>query len=246
MISKSDVKYIQSLAHKKFRDEAGEFVVEGVKMVDEWISEKPEAIRKIYALKSWIGERKSVISQIPSITEMEEFELEKISGLATPNQVVAIVQKPQSIYSDIDKSKTILALDDIQDPGNLGTIIRTCDWFGIQDIICSNHTVDVFNPKVVQSSMGSVLRVHVHYKDLPTFLKEQKGIEVYAAALNGISITKIELKQPCILVIGNESKGIGEDLTPFITQAIAIPKTGRAESLNAAVAASILISRLML
>jgi TrmH family RNA methyltransferase len=243
MISKSDVKYIQSLSHKKFRDEAGEFVVEGVKMLDELMENMPGSIQRIFATTDWI-QRHNKKGAIPvSLHEVEEFELKKISSLSTPNDVLAVVKKPIFAATEIDYTGLVLVLDGIQDPGNLGTIVRTCDWFGVSDLVCSMHTADVFNPKVVQASMGSIMRVRTHYMDLISFFKANTFKTVYAAVMDGININTIKLTKPSILVIGNESKGVGAELTPFITTKITIPRSGMAESLNAAVAASILVSR---
>lgn len=136
-------------------------------------------------------------------------------------------------------------LEDIQDPGNLGTIIRLADWFGIKNIVCSNATVDVYNPKVVQATMGSMLRVRLTYTDLYEFLKQHGDVRVYGAVLDGIDVTKMEKLREGIIVIGNESKGIGDKVLPFINARITIPKKGEAESLNAAVATGIILSHLV-
>jgi TrmH family RNA methyltransferase len=138
-----------------------------------------------------------------------------------------------------------LVLDQIQDPGNLGTIIRTCDWFGIQNIVCSSDTVDAYNPKTVQSAKGSLLRMNILYADLVTHLSSNKGVPVFAAALEGVSIHEINVQAPAIIVIGNEANGISKKVMAFATHKITIPKIGKAESLNAGIATAIILSNII-
>jgi TrmH family RNA methyltransferase len=242
-MTKSDVKYIQSLAHKKQREEEGLFVVEGVKMVDELLLNFPDRIVRIFASESWINDRKKIIKKYNSIDCIELDALDKISFLQTPNEVLALVSMPATeITPSISKGVT-LVLDQIQDPGNLGTIIRTADWFGVKQIICSNDTSDAFAPKVVQATMGSLMRLNIFYLDVGSFLKTLDGISIYTAELNGESVYEAEFKQPMILVIGNESRGVSENISRFANKKITIPKVGNAESLNASVAAGIILSQ---
>jgi TrmH family RNA methyltransferase len=241
LISKSDVKYIQSLAHKKFREEEGVFVIEGVKMVGELIAEFPEKIVQLYATQQWSDENKQGMSQGIPVTIVDEKELLRISQLNTPNQVVATVKIPLQ-KMDLALTGLTLVLDQIQDPGNLGTIIRTCDWFGVQNIICSLDTVDAYNPKTVQSAKGSLLRINIQYLDLCSYLISKKGTPVYAAVLEGKSIHDVHLKESAILVIGNEAKGISKEVMSLTSHAITIPSRGKAESLNAAIATAIILS----
>lgn len=243
MLSKTIVKYIQSLSHKKVRDEEGVFIAEGPKVVAEFLSSNLLKCKNIYALKSWIDEQQTDFKNIPD-EEISDIELGKISLLKTPNKVLAVFYKKQQPSVEI-QNKISLMLDDIQDPGNLGTIIRTADWFGVKNIICSNDCVDCYNPKVVQASMGSLARVNIIYQDLPEFINKNKNIKVYAAALNGKNIFSYEKIKQGIILIGNESKGISEDLIDQATEKITIPKQGRAESLNAAVACGIILSHLV-
>lgn len=248
MLSKTQVKYIQSLSHKKFRDEEGVFIAEGPKIVAEILKEKPSAVRYIYAVKNWHETNENLVKNIgtESLNEVSEKELEKISSLNTPNQVFAIIKK-LPVQQNIDcKIQLVIALDEIQDPGNLGTIIRIADWFGIKHIICSKNCADVYNSKVVQSTMGSIIRVNVMYTDLEDFLNKQKGIEIMAAALEGIPVQKIKEGKNGVLLIGNESKGISKELLSFASTKITIPQIGKAESLNAAVATGIILSHLKL
>lgn len=242
MIAKAEVKYIQSLAHKKFREEEGLFVVEGVKMVKELIAEQPAAIKKIYALDSWSVQFSSDLPPGIDLQLLEGFELSKISSLQSPNEVLALVQIPQPPISDFVPKGITLVLDQVQDPGNLGTIIRSCDWFGVENIICSTDTVDAYNPKVVQSAKGSLLRPTIYYTSLETFLSTLPAIPVYAAVLEGESIGQAVFETPCLLLIGNESQGLSSAIRAFATKNITIPRKGKAESLNAAVATAVILS----
>ena len=242
MITKSDVKYIQSLAHKKFREEEGVFVIEGTKMVGELIQEFPDKIVHLYATQQWVDEvvREKILDS--KISVIDEMTLGKISQLKSPNQVIAVVKIPTHQSKDNSTSKLTLVLDQIQDPGNLGTIIRTCDWFGVQSIVCSLDTVDAYNPKTVQSAKGSLLRMNIQYADLITYLSSKKGVAIYAAALNGNSIYEIEVKEPSIIIVGNEASGISKEVMVLANQTITIPKIGKAESLNAGIATAIILS----
>lgn len=239
MISKNEVKYIQSLYHKKNREATGLFIAEGVKLVNELLAAKENTITKIYAVREW--ENSSAFVNVIIIGQQE---LEKVSSLATPNQVLAIVKQQRPAHEPLLKNNITLVLDGIQDPGNLGTIIRIADWFGITQIVASEDTVDIYNHKVIQSTMGSIIRVNIWYQPLEIFLKVAP-VKVYGALLNGKSIYGTNKLQEGILVIGNESKGIREKLLPYIQQAITIPSKGSAESLNAAVATGILLSHLL-
>ena len=242
MVTKSAVKYIQSLQHKKFRDAYGRFVAEGPKLVDELLELDAFPCEMVYATKDW-KQPPGINSQI-KVEVIENFELEKISGLSQPNQVVAIFEK-KTIHPDPKKSAGwIIALENIQDPGNLGTIIRIADWFGIDHIICSHGTADVYNPKVVQSTMASLARVHISYHDLAEILPALNR-PIIAATLGGSSLDEFQIKENGVLLIGNESKGISEDLQKIANHNITIPRRGKAESLNAAVATGILLYGLM-
>jgi TrmH family RNA methyltransferase len=242
LITKSDVKYIQSLAHKKFREEEGVFVIEGTKMVGELIQEFPDKIVHLYATQQWVDEvvREKILDS--KISVIDEMTLGKISQLKSPNQVIAVVKIPTHQSKDNSTSKLTVVLDQIQDPGNLGTIIRTCDWFGVQSIVCSLDTVDAYNPKTVQSAKGSLLRMNIQYADLITYLSSKKGVAIYAAALNGNSIYEIEVKEPSIIIVGNEASGISKEVMVLANQTITIPKIGKAESLNAGIATAIILS----
>jgi TrmH family RNA methyltransferase len=241
MLSKKEIKDIQSLSHKKARVESGLFVAEGPKIVAELMQLAPKQIQKLYALQSWINNAGS-INNIP-LEAINETELERISQLQTPNQVVAVLRQFQA--KEPDASKTFcLYLDTIQDPGNLGTIIRIADWFGVKNIVCSKQCADLYNSKVVQSTMASIARVNVYYDEDENWLSKQK-VDIFAATLNGNPINEIDKVQNGVLIIGNESKGISDAVLGFATKQITIPKKGEAESLNAAVATGIILSWLI-
>lgn len=239
MLSRNEAKYIQSLYHKKTRDEEDVFIAEGVKTINEILS-SDLTIKKIYALKDWIDVNKN----IKDVIEITDDELKRISNFETPNKVLAIVNKKAACTIPSLQNQITLMLDGIQDPGNLGTIIRTADWFGVKNIIASNDTANVYNSKVVQSTMGSFLRVNIFYTDLIEFLSNNK-IDVYGAMLNGENINSLYEITEGIVLIGNEGKGIRNDLHHFITTKITITKFGEAESLNAAVATGIILWQLV-
>jgi RNA methyltransferase, TrmH family len=240
MLSKKEIKDIQSLSHKKFRDELNLFVAEGPKIIGELLELVPQQIQKLYAVKEWVEDNQSVTRSIPAI-EIDETELKRVSHLQTPNQVVAVIRKFP--FSKPGATSFTLYLDTIQDPGNFGTIVRIADWFGIKNIVCSPGCADLYNPKVVQSTMASISRVNVFYDEKEEWLKEQTGI-VFAATLDGSSLYKHPTTEKGILIIGNESKGIREEILQHATERITIPKKGEAESLNAAVATGIILSHL--
>jgi TrmH family RNA methyltransferase len=243
MLGKSKTKYIQSLGQKKARDEEGLFIAEGPRIIAELLAENRTPVREIYALQSWTDEHASKTNGI-AITVITEDELGRISQLSTPNQILALVEKgAEPILRPI--SKVTLVLDGIQDPGNLGTIIRIADWFGIDQIICSPDCADQYNPKVVQATMGSIARVQLQYTDLVSWLSPYKNIPVYAAALNGKDIAAVPVMKEGVIIIGNESKGIRPQVMELATERITIPKKGKAESLNAAVATGIILSKLV-
>lgn len=246
MLSKNQQKLVNSLRLLKFRQEEGLFIAEGVKLVNELLKSNFQ-IRQIYATPEWIKAGHIPANRyLVEIVEVSQAELEKISALGTPNQVLAIAYVPAKISIPDITGEWVLLLDQIRDPGNLGTIIRTADWFGINRIVAANNSVDVWNPKVVQASMGSVFRMPVHYVEAAEFLSAYSGkIPVYGTLLEGEPLGKLPLNPGGIVVVGNESHGISDKIIPFITRRITIPaamegKDGRAESLNASIAAAII------
>jgi len=244
MITKNQVKYIQSLGQKKSRDIENRFIAEGPKLVNELLIAENCRIVQLLALKDWMDENPNAGNNT-EVIEISDSELEKISQLTTPNQVLAVIEKIQWKYDPEIKGNVSLALDTIQDPGNMGTIIRLADWFGIKNIFCSTDCADVYSPKVVQSSMGSISRVRVEYTDILSWLTENNDVHIYAAVLNGRDITKMEKISEGIIVIGNESKGVNIEMLRLANVQITIPGKGKAESLNAAVATGIILSHLI-
>ncbi len=248
MLSKNQIKYISSLKQKKFRKIHNEFIAEGPKIVNELI-ENNFPVKSIYALRSYLenNERLLKTSGI-HLNEINNKELERISTLTTPNGVLAVINIPEFHKSDIDFSKDIcLVLENIQDPGNMGAIIRTADWFGVNTIICSEDTVDVYNPKVIQATMGSFARIKVIYHDLEKFLLAVPGnIPVYGASLHGMNIYKTDLTTNGLIITGNESKGISQRIQKYIKQNIKIPDYSlndkKAESLNASIATALILA----
>lgn len=241
-LSKSEIKIIQSLktAHGRKKHEA--FLVEGPKLVEELITTSLE-IKYLLATQDWSDSHTGFFSKTNTI---KQSELDRFSLFSNANQVIAVVGYPNEKDFKLDTDKYILVLDTIQDPGNLGTMIRTADWFGIHQLICSKETADLFNPKVVQSSMGSVFRVNVQYKDLLDLIKQYPKTPVYGTLLEGTEIHKLKFSGKGFIIIGNESKGMSENLKKLINQAVYIPRASNSmtESLNAAVACGILLSHL--
>ncbi|MBK6634681.1 MAG: RNA methyltransferase [Chitinophagaceae bacterium] len=243
MLSKTHTKYIQSLAHKKFRDEHGLFIAEGPKVVMDLLNSRKFLCKEVFALEAWISEHRKVLSAFPGIAiePVKDFELSKISSLSTANAVLAVFEKREHPVHIETRGRITLALDTIQDPGNLGTIIRIADWFGVENIVCSTGCTDMYNAKVVQSSMGSLGRVNVMYTDLVAWLNENSQVKIYAATLEGKDVKTVSLTEG-ILVIGNEANGVSVEVMKLVSEKITIPGTGKAESLNAAVAAGIILS----
>jgi TrmH family RNA methyltransferase len=225
------------LSDKKVRLETGCFIAEGVKLVGEMIA-AGYPLKAVYALDSWESPDTTL-----EVTRIEAFELEKMSMLQTPNQVLAVAMMPQKKEALELAGPLTIVLDGIQDPGNMGTIIRTADWFGITQIVASEDTVDVYNPKVIGATMGSFMRVTVTYKNLADWMPTVK-LPVYGALLEGENVFTIKTPQKGLLVIGSEGKGIRENILDLITHPVTIPKTGGAESLNAGIAAGIIVAQL--
>jgi TrmH family RNA methyltransferase len=243
MLSKSQISLLSSLQHKKFRREHGLFMVEGYKSVTEFINSAYQ-VDTVYHTPA-ISPKLLNLSRKINFQEISLNEVQKISSLKTPQEVIGLVKIPiwpVLNYKALEK-KFSLVLDSVQDPGNMGTIIRTADWFGIQDIICSEDTVDVYNPKVVQATMGSLARVNVHYADLVSVLPQIK-LPIFGAMLNGQNMYNTNFGTEGLLVMGNEGNGISAPVEKLITSAVTIPRAGNAESLNVAIATAILCSEI--
>jgi TrmH family RNA methyltransferase len=239
-LSKNKIKYIRSLESKKGRREDNLFLAEGPKIVEELLGRFECPF--LAATPEWIGSH----GDIPAaeVTEVSRDDLAKASLLKAPQHVLALFRQPEyQTDATVPGRSLCLALDDVQDPGNLGTIIRIADWFGIEDIFCSHGTVDVYNPKVVQATMGAVARVRVHYVDLPSFIGSLSGVPVYGTFLDGKDMYAGELSSNGLIVMGNEGKGIGSDTERLISDKLYIPnypaERETSESLNVAVATAI-------
>ena len=237
MLSKNQQKIIQKLQQKKYRNELGLFVVEGKKGILEFV-QAGFKVEAIFAT-SLFSEQ---LNKFP-LTLISKEELSKISTLKNPDEGVAIFHQPK--HKGILQEGIILALDNIQDPGNLGTLIRLCDWFGIETLLCSEQTVDCYNPKVVQASMGSLSRMEVHYLPLEGFLATC-ALPVYVATLEGENLYTTTFPEDCVIVLGNEANGVSPEVVALADGAITIPRFGRrqqAESLNVAMAGAIIVSQ---
>lgn len=244
MLSKQTIKDIQTLGQKKFRQQERLFIAEGPKLVKELLEADPPMVKEVFAVIEWITANEKMTGKT-MVTEITETELERISQLTTANKVLAIVRQFDEDIEIKTKGKITLVLDAIQDPGNLGTIIRTADWFGINQIVCSHDTAEVYNPKVVQATMGSIARVKIIYRDLQEWLAEQKEIMIYATTLDGQDVSAVKKIKEGIIIFGNESKGISPDLLELATVILTIPRKGKAESLNAAVAVGVVLGFLI-
>ncbi|HEY4619019.1 MAG TPA: RNA methyltransferase [Flavobacterium sp.] len=236
MVSKNQIKLISSLQQKKYRIANQLFFAEGVKVVLELLESNFE-LEHLYTTEN---DFEDVL--FAKKTLVHETDLKKISALATPNTCLAVFKMPRE--KEIKKSGLIIALDSIRDPGNLGTILRLCDWFGVEQLLCSKETVDIYNPKVVQATMGSIARVNVNYVDLNAFISDTQ-LPVFGTFMDGLNIYKTNLPQEGIIIMGNEANGISEDLEKMIKNRLSIPRFGevqKTESLNVATATAIILS----
>jgi len=246
---------LRSLQHKKYRDQHGLFLVEGDKMVGELFSQmhpKRFKVLEIYATPEWInGNQLKLPATDTKVVEATRAEIQKISSLVSPQPVLALVGKPESTLDFKELQHTpVLAFESIRDPGNLGTIIRTADWFGLKHIICTPDSTDVFNPKVVQSTMGAIVRVWVHYHDLDALLESPAMQEkaVYGTFLDGDNIYEASLSAAPLILFGNESHGLSNKYDPMIHQRLSIPSFSRlgkgSESLNVASSVAVVCSEI--
>ena len=254
-ISKAQIKLIRSLQHKKYRDESGLFVAEGEKCIEE--------LRKAFELELMVRNQESGVRNQESGVRSQDnclvasqTEIEQMSGLRTPQGVIAVFRKPEAQQiadCKLQNSNLTLALDGIQDPGNLGTIIRTCDWFGVKEILCSLDTADCYNPKVVQATMGGLARVRIRYVDLVEWLEgvrsQESGVRIYGTLLEGRNMYEegaIPTKEGGVIIMGNEGNGISAEVRKYITHPLRIPAYKEAsdtiESLNVAIATAIVLA----
>ena len=239
MLSKNQVKLIQKLHHKKYRNDLNLFIVEGKKSINEFLQAgyTPQLLIATEAFTTNVPQH--------LFTPVTKDELRKVSALQNPDEGLAVFQQPK--HKGILQEGVIVALDNVQDPGNLGTIIRLCDWFGVETLLCNTQTVDCYNPKVVQASMGSLTRVAVHYLDLAAFLTTT-ALPVYTMDLKGENLYTATFPKDCILILGNEANGISSEVRALSNEVITIPrfsKHQRTESLNVAMAGAIILSEVI-
>ena len=239
MLSKNQVKLIQKLHQKKYRNELNLFIVEGKKSINEFLQAgyTPQLLIATEAFTTSVPQH--------LITPVSKGGLRKVSTLQNPDEGLAVFEQPK--HKGILQEGVIVALDNVQDPGNLGTIIRLCDWFGVETLLCNTQTVDCYNPKVVQASMGSLTRVAVHYLDLAAFLTTT-ALPVYTMDLEGENLYTATFPKDCILILGNEANGISTEVRALSNEVITIPRFSqhqRTESLNVAMAGAIILSEVM-
>lgn len=255
MISSSKSKLIRSLRQKKFRDQHRMFLIEGEKMVMELLSEGPETrfhIREIFATPEWLNHHKSLLRKSGTeLNEASQAEIDKVSALVTAQPVLAAVSMPENFFNIEELiNKPVLAFESIRDPGNLGTIIRTADWFGIRHVVCTPDSTDLYNPKVLQSTMGAYARVAVHYQNLESLLLERamQSKKVYGTYLEGTSIYDSSLEPDPLILFGNESHGLSSGISNYIPNRITIPSFSvdgsGSESLNVASSVAVVCSEL--
>ena len=241
MLSKAKIKFVKSLQIKKYRKQEQCFIVEGVKSVQELLASDFEVVMLV-ATNAFLA-----VNQLPKsaeIIEATDKELASLGEFQSNDSVLAVARIKGPIHLDLEPNEFALVLDDIRDPGNLGTIIRTADWFGISKIIASEETADFYNPKVIASTMGSFTRCRILYTDLAAYLESKRGTRMFGAVLDGRDVHTVSFGSGGLIVIGNESRGISNELAGFITDRITIPKYGKAESLNAAMATGIICDNL--
>ncbi|MGS4346605.1 TrmH family RNA methyltransferase [Myroides odoratus] len=236
MVTKNQIKRIKSLHQKKYRKEYQLFIAEGVKVIQELL-QSSFVLEHLYVTDAF-----DFSVSDDRVTQVSADDLKKMSALTTTPNCLAVFHCMK--YQPVDFSDWVVALDDIRDPGNLGTIIRLCDWFGIRHLVCSTETVDVYNPKVIQATMGSVSRVNIEYTDLPALLQRVE-VPIYGTFLGGENIYEMDKIQPGVIVMGNEANGISREIEQLVSRKITIPRFGdlqQTESLNVAMATSIVLS----
>ncbi|MFM2226273.1 MAG: hypothetical protein RJA07_2475 [Bacteroidota bacterium] len=241
-ISKNQISFLKSLTDKKFRLKYESFVAEGNKICEEVLNSNWE-IEQVYATIFFI-ERYNFKYDKSKIHIVTKNEIERISNLFSPTEVIVIAKIPTPTLPQFDTTKWSLALDGIQDPGNFGTIIRTADWFGISEIFASHDCADFYNSKTIQATMGSFLRVKVHYCNLNELIQQNHFKTIAGAVMNGKNIFTETISTSGLMILGNEGRGISETILPLINQPLTIPSKGNAESLNVAVAAGIICSQI--
>lgn len=243
MLTKNKIKFVKSLHLKKYRKKEQSFIAEGAKTVLELLHSHYH-VTTLICTPVFFHEYKNIVNKGKyEIIEASEKELSEIGTFATNNAAIAIVQTQENKFLGADQGELVLALDDVRDPGNLGTIIRIADWYNIKKIICSETTAELYNPKVINASMGSFTRVNLYYTDMEDYLKSCK-VKIMGAYLEGEDIHTLSGRQEGIILMGNEAKGISPVLEKFVTQKIHIPRYGKAESLNVAIATAVICDNL--
>lgn len=250
MLSNSRLRFVRSLLQKKFREQERRFLVEGPKLVQELLNTMAFKVEAVYATREWRWPENLDSGLVQVVTDDQ---LCRMSGMESPNKVLAVCEMPDTAGKSMPSQTGLtLLLDQVSDPGNLGTIIRTADWFGINQVVCSLDSAELFNPKVIQATMGSVFRMNVTYTSLIDLLvrnTEMKGAPVYAAVLGGEDVFQADLQSDAWLLMGNESRGVSPMLLPFVTKAVSIPSfskgASKAESLNVAVATGVLCAEIL-
>ena len=243
MLSKNQIKKLRSLQRKKERKNTGLYVVEGKKIVNEVLNSSTDWI-ELYATLAWFQKRPKYIA-LDNSFEMSEKDLAQVSTLKTPNEVLLVLkQKDEIDFAEVGSDKIILALDGVKDPGNMGTIIRLADWFGVKHVLCTSDSVDQYNPKTVQSAMGSINKVQLHYGNLVQMLSDLNSHQIYACDLDGESIYKTQFADKTILIMGSESHGISVDILDLVNRKVTIPSVSNSgiDSLNVASATAISLS----
>lgn len=240
MLSKRLIKYFKSLQLKKYRLQERKFLVEGAKGVSEVLKSSLKVTNLLGTSAFLTTLERNIKDKADEVIECKEIDLAQVGTFKTNNAGIAVVEMPVNQEISIPGDRLCLALDDVRDPGNLGTIIRIADWYGIEHVFCSHETADVFNPKVINATMGSFTRVSVYYTDLKTLLSDV-SVPIYGALLEGESIYKTSLQQKGVILMGNESAGISEDIIRLVSDPLRIPGRGGAESLNVSVATAVIL-----
>jgi TrmH family RNA methyltransferase len=243
MLSKNQTKKLRALQRKKERKSSGLYVVEGKKIVEEILQSTNDWF-ELYATSTWFDSHTEFADRTNSFV-MSDKDLAQVSTLKTPNEVLLVLKQNSELdFSEVKSEQLVLALDGVKDPGNMGTIIRLADWFGVQHILCTSDSVDQYNPKTVQSAMGSINRVQVHYGDLIRMLSDLDAHQISACDLNGESIYKTDFAEKSILLMGSESHGISDEILNLVNQKITIPSFSKSgiDSLNVATATAIVLS----
>lgn len=246
MLSKVQIKTIHALQHKKYRQKSRRFLAEGIKVTQELLKSREIAVEAVYALPVGIKRLEALATGSVALVEITERELNTISSLTTPQEVLAVCKIPQNTDLPVLADKITLLLEAIRDPGNLGTIIRIADWFGIPQVVCSADCVDVYNSKTIQATMGSIARVKIWSGSLSEILQKNKDVPLFATTLEGKPVTQFSKIAEGVIAIGNESNGLSSELIQKASECISIPRIGGAESLNAGIATGIICGQLLL